>query len=104
MGFVLASPLIGLAALATKLGDGGPVLYRQTRVGRDGVDFDVLKLRTMVVGAERMGANTLLLNMNVGAMAHDVFLEQIRRFGKEVLPRLQAHQVRRVPAAETVPA
>jgi len=30
--------------------------------------------------------------------------EQIRRFGKEVLPRLQAHQVRRVPAAETVPA
>ena len=40
--------------------------------------------------------------MNVGAMAHDVFLEQIRRFGKEVLPRLQAHQVKRVPAAETV--
>ena len=47
-----------------------------------------------------MGANYLLLNMNVGAMAHDVFLEQIRRFGKEVLPRLQAHQVKRVPAAE----
>ena len=44
-----------------------------------------------------MGANCLLLNMNVGAMAHDVFLEQIRRFGKEVLPRLQAHQVKRVP-------
>ena len=46
-----------------------------------------------------MGANSLLLNMNVGAMAHDVFLEQIRRFGKEVLPQLQAHQVKRVPAA-----
>ena len=51
-----------------------------------------------------MGANTLLLNMNVGAMSYDVFLEQIRRFGKDVLPRLQAHQVKRVPAAEAVPA
>ena len=51
-----------------------------------------------------MGANTLLLNMNVGAMPHDVFLEQIRRFGREVLPKLQAHQVKRVPAAETVAA
>ena len=56
VGLVLASPLIGLAALATKLEDRGPVLYRQTRVGKDGVDFDVLKLRTMVVGAEHMGA------------------------------------------------
>jgi lipopolysaccharide/colanic/teichoic acid biosynthesis glycosyltransferase len=53
---VIASPLLGLAALAVKLEDGGPVLYRQTRVGKDGVDFDVLKLRTMVVGAERVGA------------------------------------------------
>src|SRR5947208_9030953 len=53
---VLASPLLGLAALAVKLEDGGPVLYTQTRVGRDGVDFELLKLRTMVVGAETMGA------------------------------------------------
>ena len=53
----------------------------------------------LIEGAERMGANTLLLNMNVGAMSYDVFLEQIRRFGKEVLPKLQAHQVTRVPAA-----
>ena len=53
---VLASPVLALAALAVKLEDGGPVLYRQTRVGRNGVDFDLLKLRTMVVGAETMGA------------------------------------------------
>jgi lipopolysaccharide/colanic/teichoic acid biosynthesis glycosyltransferase len=53
---VLASPLLGLAALAVKLGDGGPVLYRQTRVGKDGVDFALLKLRTMVVDAETQGA------------------------------------------------
>jgi lipopolysaccharide/colanic/teichoic acid biosynthesis glycosyltransferase len=53
---VVASPLLGLAALAAKVGDRGPVLFRQTRVGKDGVDFELLKLRTMVVGAETIGA------------------------------------------------
>ena len=53
---LLASPVLGLAALAVKLGDGGPVLYRQTRVGRDGAGFELLKLRTMVEGAETKGA------------------------------------------------
>jgi len=53
---LLASPVLGLAALAVRLADGGPVLYRQTRVGKDGVDFELLKLRTMVVGAEAQGA------------------------------------------------
>ena len=55
IGVVLTSPLVALAALATKLEDRGPVLYRQTRVGKDGEDFELLKLRTMVVGAERLG-------------------------------------------------
>ncbi len=55
-GLVAASPVLGLAALGIKLDDRGPVLYRQTRVGKDGVDFELLKLRTMVVGAERIGA------------------------------------------------
>ena len=53
---VLVSPILGVAAAAVKLGDGGPVLFRQTRVGKDGVDFELLKLRTMVVDAERQGA------------------------------------------------
>ena len=55
-GLVLTSPLLAVAAIATKLESGGPVLYRQTRVGQDGIDFDVLKLRTMVVGAEKLGS------------------------------------------------
>ena len=53
---LVASPLLALAALAVKLEDRGPAFYRQTRVGRDGVDFELLKLRTMVVGAETIGA------------------------------------------------
>jgi lipopolysaccharide/colanic/teichoic acid biosynthesis glycosyltransferase len=55
-GLVVASPILGAAALAVKLEDGGPVLFRQVRVGRDGVDFELLKLRTMVVDAESTGA------------------------------------------------
>jgi len=51
-----ASPVLALAALAVKLSDRGPVLYRQMRVGKDGADFELLKLRTMVVGAETQGA------------------------------------------------
>src|SRR5262249_19657654 len=53
---ILASPLLGIAALAVKLEDGGPLLFRQTRVGKAGGDFELLKLRTMVVGAEKIGA------------------------------------------------
>jgi lipopolysaccharide/colanic/teichoic acid biosynthesis glycosyltransferase len=52
----VTSPLLGLAALSVKLEDGGPVLYRQSRVGKEGRDFELLKLRTMVVGAEKQGA------------------------------------------------
>jgi lipopolysaccharide/colanic/teichoic acid biosynthesis glycosyltransferase len=55
-GLILASPLLLLGALAVKLEDRGPVLYRQIRVGKDGEDFELLKLRTMVVGAESIGA------------------------------------------------
>ena len=55
-GLVVASPLLAASALAIVLEDGTPVLYRQERVGRDGRPFELLKLRTMVVGAERQGA------------------------------------------------
>ena len=56
LGLAVASPLLAASALAIKLEDGGPVLFRQTRVGKDGKDFELLKLRTMVVDAERKGA------------------------------------------------
>jgi lipopolysaccharide/colanic/teichoic acid biosynthesis glycosyltransferase len=55
-GLVVASPALALAALAIKLDDRGPVFYRQRRVGRGGEEFELLKLRTMQVGAEQKGA------------------------------------------------
>jgi lipopolysaccharide/colanic/teichoic acid biosynthesis glycosyltransferase len=56
LGLLVTAPVLGVAAAAVKLADGGPVLYRQKRVGKDGVEFELLKLRTMVVGAESLGA------------------------------------------------
>jgi lipopolysaccharide/colanic/teichoic acid biosynthesis glycosyltransferase len=56
LGLALTSPLIGAAALAVKLEDRGPVLYRQRRVGKAGEEFELLKIRTMVVGAESLGS------------------------------------------------
>jgi lipopolysaccharide/colanic/teichoic acid biosynthesis glycosyltransferase len=51
---LLSAPLIAIAAIAIKLGDGGPVLFRQDRVGADGRTFVILKLRTMVVDADQL--------------------------------------------------
>jgi lipopolysaccharide/colanic/teichoic acid biosynthesis glycosyltransferase len=56
LGLAVAGPVLGVAALAIKLDDGGPVLYRQRRVGLNGTEFELLKLRTMEVGAEHKGA------------------------------------------------
>ena len=56
--------------------------------------------KVIIDQAEKAGAETLLVSMNRGAMPQDMFLNQIRRFGKEVLPRLQAHKITRVPYAE----
>jgi lipopolysaccharide/colanic/teichoic acid biosynthesis glycosyltransferase len=53
---LVASPVLALAVIAIRLESKGHPIYRQRRIGQDGHAFDVLKLRTMVSGAERMGA------------------------------------------------
>ena len=53
---MLGAPLLGIIALAIKLDSRGPVLYRQTRVGRNGTHFEMLKFRSMVVGAHAQRA------------------------------------------------
>jgi alkanesulfonate monooxygenase SsuD/methylene tetrahydromethanopterin reductase-like flavin-dependent oxidoreductase (luciferase family) len=51
----------------------------------------------LIDAAEHAGANSVLLQMNLGALPHALFIEQLRRFGREVLPTLKAHEVKRVP-------
>ena len=56
VALVLAAPLLALALVAIRLETPGHPIYRQRRVGLHGREFDVLKLRTMVAGAEGLGA------------------------------------------------
>jgi lipopolysaccharide/colanic/teichoic acid biosynthesis glycosyltransferase len=82
---VVTAPLLALAALAIRLESRGPVFYSQRRVGKDGRPLDLLKLRTMVPGAESMGAGIYVLEgdpriTRVGRL--------LRRFSLDELPNL----------------
>ena len=61
-GLSLSAPILAVAAVAIKLDDGGPVFFRQTRVGEGGKSFKILKLRTMVVDAEKQVQQVLAQN------------------------------------------
>jgi lipopolysaccharide/colanic/teichoic acid biosynthesis glycosyltransferase len=79
---LFTSPILLLAIIAVRLESAGHPIYRQRRVGRDGRPFDVLKLRTMVDGAEHIGAG-LAVNENdaritrVGAWLRRTSLDEL---------------------------
>ena len=85
LGLALASPVLAAAAVAIRLEDGGPVIYRQRRVGHEGRDFDLLKLRTMVVGAETQGAGWAV---NRGDPRITKVGRVLRRLSLDELPQL----------------
>ncbi len=62
VGLTLGAPILGLIALAIRLDSPGPVIFRQTRVGKDGRTFEILKFRSMREGAEE--EQSRLLDMN----------------------------------------
>jgi lipopolysaccharide/colanic/teichoic acid biosynthesis glycosyltransferase len=85
VALALVSPLLLAAAIAIKLTSRGPVLYRQRRVGRDGVVFELFKLRTMRQGADPIGVGTAVTAADprvtrVGRL--------LRRFALDELPNL----------------
>ena len=85
LALALSSPLLLGAMLAIRVESPGPVIYRQRRAGRGGKPFDVLKLRTMVDGAEHIGAG-LAVNANDSRITRvGAFL---RRSSLDELPNL----------------
>ena len=82
---VLTSPLLAIAALAIRLESRGPVFYRQLRVGRAGEAFELWKLRTMVPGAESIGAGIYVLEGDPRITRAGRLL---RRFSLDELPNL----------------
>jgi exopolysaccharide biosynthesis polyprenyl glycosylphosphotransferase len=61
-------PLFFAVALAVKFSSSGPILFRQQRVGQEGESFEVLKFRTMVVGAEKMLADLVAEDEGAGPL------------------------------------
>ncbi|HEX3432783.1 MAG TPA: sugar transferase [Solirubrobacteraceae bacterium] len=82
LALALSLPVLLLAMLAIRLTSRGKAIYRQRRAGLNGVQFDMLKLRTMVDGAEHIGAG-LAVNANdsritrVGALLRRTSLDEL---------------------------
>jgi lipopolysaccharide/colanic/teichoic acid biosynthesis glycosyltransferase len=82
---VVAAPLLSIAAIAIKLDSRGPVFYMARRVGRDGEEFDLYKLRTMHAGNDPVGVGTPVLPGDARVTRVGAFL---RRFSLDELPNL----------------
>jgi exopolysaccharide biosynthesis polyprenyl glycosylphosphotransferase len=68
IGLVVISPIMLAIAVAVKLGDGGPVIFRQTRVGLDGSTFTMFKFRSMHINAEERLADLRAAHPSMGTM------------------------------------
>jgi exopolysaccharide biosynthesis polyprenyl glycosylphosphotransferase len=95
---LLLSPLLLAIAIAIKVGDGGAILFRQRRVGKDGRVFDMLKFRTMTQGAEQRGYDMIEglpiedavreLKTRSAEMNATRIGRQLRRYSLDELPQL----------------
>ncbi|MBA3867324.1 MAG: sugar transferase [Solirubrobacterales bacterium] len=85
VALVALSPFLLAAAIAIKLGSRGPVFYRQRRVGLDGAEFEMLKLRTMALGSDPVGVGTIVTRDDPRVTAAGRFL---RRTSLDEVPNL----------------
>jgi lipopolysaccharide/colanic/teichoic acid biosynthesis glycosyltransferase len=83
VGIVLTCPVLVVAGLLILIEDGGPLLFRQTRIGKNGRPFCILKIRTMKVGAEKQLDQVLPLNILKGPaykIPNDPRITRVGRF------------------------
>lgn len=85
LGLLISAPILLLAAIGIRAGGGGPVIYRQVRVGRDEREFMLLKLRTMRAGSDPVGVGTAVGEDDPRITAIGRLL---RRFSLDELPNL----------------
>jgi exopolysaccharide biosynthesis polyprenyl glycosylphosphotransferase len=79
---VLAAPIMVVAAVAIKLDSRGSVLFRQVRVGKDGVPFEMFKFRSMCVGAEALQAELAAANERTGPLFKVTCDPRVTRVGR----------------------
>jgi lipopolysaccharide/colanic/teichoic acid biosynthesis glycosyltransferase len=92
LGITVVLPLLALVGLAIKLSDGGPVLFKQTRVGRGGRLFTMYKLRTMVVDAEQRLAALATCNESAAPLCRRTHDPRVTALGR-VLRRLSLDEL-----------
>lgn len=84
LGLVILSPVLIIIAIRIKMGSDGPVFFKQIRVGENNKEFEILKFRTMVVNAEKLGRQITVGNDNritkIGAF--------LRKYKLDELPQL----------------
>ena len=85
LALLLTAPILAVAMVAIRLESPGHAVFRQRRVGRDGVPFDLYKLRTMVHGAEAMGTGLVVDKGDARITRVGAFL---RRTSLDELPNL----------------
>ncbi len=85
LALALAAPVIALAMLSIRLESKGHPIYSQRRIGKDGRPFSLLKLRTMVDGAEHLGAGLAINEDDPRVTRVGAFL---RRTSLDELPNL----------------
>jgi exopolysaccharide biosynthesis polyprenyl glycosylphosphotransferase len=95
VGLLIISPLMVCIAAVIKLQDGGPVIFRQSRIGREGKPFTMLKFRSMVVDADERKLELLSFNEGKGGLfklSRDPrvtpFGQFLRSFSLDELPQL----------------
>ena len=95
LALIVLSPLMAAAAVAIRISDGGPALFTQTRVGKDGQAFRIYKFRTMVVDAEARQAQLLDSNESDGVLFKlrndprvTAIGSRLRRWSIDELPQL----------------
>lgn len=85
LAVIVTAPVVLVCAIAVKLDSRGPVFYRQRRCGLGGEEFEIIKLRTMVEGAEKLGAGMAVDEGDSRITPVGAFL---RRWSLDELPNL----------------
>lgn len=82
IGIILFSPILLIIAIVIKLEDGGPVIFKQERIGHNGRHFNIYKFRSMRIDAEELKTKLLAQNEVEGAMFKMRDDPRVTRFGK----------------------